>query len=590
MRIDRGESDVPMGPDEVPRDPLRPPETVARLVRMGSFHQTRISFVRSLIRQMTRERWRIVREQFAIDGEERGHARYAVHTPQGRYSFVVFADRIDPAQRTDRVIAEVWDYTFALVEGVPDDDDMTRLAANVPLQEFGRMCSRDLVLSRGNKSARLFDHIVDELAVGRQPSLAQIAEVGYLMRTTAVYGNGKFGLADFERLRRDGPFTRPFSAQMLTVYLAREFSLDLVEHLARRRNPEGAVRLDARLRRTLGVGNATGLGMAPFIVGHPQLIHQWQRVRETAIARVKAVPEAAPAELERFRDLLARARIHAHEWNTDDARQQSAVERLRSELAMLQAELFPDGGDVRLPRSHPWRWLSDTAAERFALETQELLNSLILEPYPELVDGLEDAMCAEEDERLRPGQTVAELIATIERAYDWALAIPSPPSADDEVTAYFWYRSQSKEEPRLGERCCEAGADREMPLGIGVRVRALYDALMRLDAPARRQTVAEFLIRRPEWRDLVRRVQTLADLSYAEVRDNLLGGDMVPVDLLRFKLSFFGAVKFDPKSDRWTRITLFQGAPMADEIAGPGGASVDWADDWALPTLPRGRG
>ena len=568
-------------PDAVPRDPLRPPDTVARLRRMGCLHQTRLSFVRALTRRMAREGWRIERDVFDIGADEVGHARYAVHTPQGRYSFVVFADRIDPQARTDRVIAEEWDYTFALVEGVPDDADMARLRANVPKQEAGRMCARDLVLSRGNKSARLFDHVVDALARGRQPALAQIAKVGYLMRTTAVYGNGKFGLADFDKLRRQGAFPQPFSAQMLTVFLAREFSLDLVEALARTRDPQRATRLLPELRRTLGVGNATGLGMAPFLVSHPQLLHRWQWARETAIARVKALPQAEPQTRRRFATLLHRACSYAQDWCTDDARQQRRVETLRQELATLCAELSPDGGDAALPEPHPWRRLCDMAAERFGVETQELLHSLILEPYPELVDELAEHMCAAEDERLQPGMRVDDLIALLETHYAWALAIDD--RGADAATAYFWYRSEAKEEPRLGERCCESGADREMPLGIGVQVRRLYRELGALDAAQRREPVAALLLRRPEWRATVRRVQTLADQPYAEVRDNLLDADMVPVDLLRFKLSFFGASKFDPKSDRWTRITLFQGAPTAEDLADP---AVD-PDDWAFPVLPR---
>jgi len=41
-----------------------------------------------------------------------------------------------------------------------------------------------------------------------------------------------------------------------------------------------------------------------------------------------------------------------------------------------------------------------------------------------------------------------------------------------------------------------------------------------------------------------------------------------------------GAAKFDPKSDRWTRITLYQGAPVIEELADP------QADDWAFPSFP----
>ena len=53
--------------------------------------------------------------------------------------------------------------------------------------------------------------------------------------------------------------------------------------------------------------------------------------------------------------------------------------------------------------------------------------------------------------------------------------------------------------------------------------------------------------------------------------------------MLRAKLSFFGASKFDPKSDRWIRITLYQGAPLFDDIADPDAGFA--ADDWWLPVL-----
>ena len=33
----------------------------------------------------------------------------------------------------------------------------------------------------------------------------------------------------------------------------------------------------------------------------------------------------------------------------------------------------------------------------------------------------------------------------------------------------------------------------------------------------------------------------------------------------RQSLSFFGATRFDPRSDRWVRITMYQGAPLMKE-------------------------
>ena len=65
---------------------------------------------------------------------------------------------------------------------------------------------------------------------------------------------------------------------------------------------------------------------------------------------------------------------------------------------------------------------------------------------------------------------------------------------------------------------------------------------------------------------MARRMQLAAPLDYAEIRDNTIDAAMVPIDLLRCKLSFFGATKFDPRSDRWVRISLFQGEPYPDEL------------------------
>ena len=179
---------------------LRDPADVMRLERMGAFHPTRISFVRSLIRRMISERWSISRSRFDLDAQGFGTAVYSVRTPGDRYDFVAFSDFLDASDRSDRVIAEKWDAAFALVHGEADEATVDRLRENVPLQEQGRCGPRDLVLSRANKSVRLFEHVVESLAQGNQPDADFITRIGYLMRTTAVYGNGKFGLADFNRM------------------------------------------------------------------------------------------------------------------------------------------------------------------------------------------------------------------------------------------------------------------------------------------------------------------------------------------------------------------------------------------------------
>jgi hypothetical protein len=130
-------------------------------------------------------------------------------------------------------------------------------------------------------------------------------------------------------------------------------------------------------------------------------------------------------------------------------------------------------------------------------------------------------------------------------------------------SARFWYVSEEKLEPRLGARAEVPGQEREQPLGIAQAVTALSRALSGWPPS---QPVAAFLLAHPEHRHTVRRLQRLQGLPYAEIRDSLLDARMLPIDLLRCKLAFFGASRFDPRSDRWVRICLFQDMPFPDEI------------------------
>ena len=83
------------------------------------------------------------------------------------------------------------------------------------------------------------------------------------------------------------------------------------------------------------------------------------------------------------------------------------------------------------------------------------------------------------------------------------------------------------------------------------------------------------------YRDIASRAQIGSKYHFSEIRDNIISNSCKPVDILRGKLAFFGASKFDPKSDLWTRITMYQGAPLNDEII-----RAD-ADDWCFPVKPQ---
>ena len=146
--------------------PLRSPDKVMRLDRMGSSFPTQLSFMPTLVRRMQKEQWRFEVTRWQMDDQGYGVAVLSAVTPERTYSLVAFSQDLDPEQRTDRVIAEAWDATFNLYDGVPDEETIARLARNTPLQEGGRFRSSELVLARANKSVRLFNHVVSRLTDG----------------------------------------------------------------------------------------------------------------------------------------------------------------------------------------------------------------------------------------------------------------------------------------------------------------------------------------------------------------------------------------------------------------------------------------
>ncbi|UJF17443.1 hypothetical protein L0B53_01335 [Vibrio sp. SS-MA-C1-2] len=543
---------------------IRNANIVMKPDRLGAMHQNRISFVRSLTRKMAKEQWKVSQSEWQLSPQGYGHVIYKIMTPNHYYNLVIFCDQIEDHERNDRVIAEKWDVTFALVMGDVDINLLTQLQQNVPLQEAGRNPNNVLVLARANKSVRVFDHIIDQLANGQQPKAEELANVGYILRTTAVYGNGKFGIADFKLLEDNPDFNQSFSAQMCAVYLLRLFSLDWVHYLAKQKGGNNAITLDRGLQRFLGVGNATGLGMAPYLINHPNIIDQWMTTRERAVATVLA-SSVTKEKAYALKVFISKAKAHLTQTTTINAHQQQLNHSAVQELNQLQAELIHTALNAST-------W-SDFILENntLSLETQEIILSCLLEIYPEKVDQFSDQMNSDEAYSLPRGKKVNELVTLIQSRYQWAIetdyTLP-------ENSYWFWYRSEDKEEPRLGVRGEELGEERELPLDIGRQTSHLYQALV--NAP-QTQSIADFLLNQPQYRTIVRRVWTLGNRVMGDIQSNVLHQNALPMHLLRCKLALFGATKFDPRSDRWVQVTFFQGAPLLDEIE---------LDDWLFPLLP----
>ena len=550
--------------------PLRPPSVVMKLDRLGSFHQTRLSFARRLIDDLKCQNCKIDIHQWNIDYNGIGSAIIKIALKNETLSLVIFCHSISDEERTDRVIAEKWDMTFSLFRGIPNKNELNQLSKNLKIQESGRHNSKQLTLSRANKSQRIFEKVLNDLSVGKQPSKKLINEVGYLIRTTAVYGNGKFGIGDFSNNDGSNFLEKPFQAEMLTVYLVRYFSIKLINFLAKKKGGKKSVTLSKHLTKHLGVGNATGLGMAPFLVNHQELIHQWIYNREKALSRVFSIKRLDKKTQNKIIDYIHQAFKYSSQWKVDDKLQSKKIEELNLDLKKI---LQNENLTKLLNFSYPIKKFFDFFKDNITLETQEILNSIFIEPFPELLEDLVNNMGVEEKKSVLIGYTVNDVIEIIKNNFNWALKIDT---TKPEENYCFWYTSQTKLEPRLGITKKDTGIEKQLPFDIAHQIKQAVNILNKLPS---NMTAAEVMINQPELRNIIKRIIINKSMPYSEIQNNLIGKNMKPIDILRCKLSFFGASKFDPKSNLWTRITLFQGAPLPSEL---------WktnVNDWLFPNL-----
>ena len=535
----------------------REPKEIMTLSRLGSFHQSKLSFLRSFLREF--KNWKFEQTLFDLNSDGHGTAVYSVSNEERTYSLICFANELNSDERSDRVIATKWDAAFVLYDGTPSMDDLNRLKENVPKQEVGRVSYKELTLSRANKSVRIFNHVIQSLSEGIQPNIKLISDVGYLYRTTAVYGSGKFGLADRYRIKERPEIYGPFRLEMMLVYLVRQFTFDQVNHIAKSQNPNKAIELDYDIARNLGIGNSTGLGMAPFIVNHPTLLHNWIFSREEALRQIRKIEKVDPKDFDFFKSCLNKSKININSWNTDSEYQNKKINDLKLDLENLFTNFF---STMDISQDYIWNSLYEWIENNLSDEGIEYIVSMMMEPYDTIIDSLVAKMSSDEDQYFDiPGEkTVGALLDIIEKNYSNILNINF--DSEDSV-ANFWFISKNKEEPRVANRYEDEGSELEQPLAIARDIVELYK---RLNKSHRSNTIAEFLILNHEVRHVVRRCFIIEKFPYSEIQDNTTDINLVPIDMLRLKLSFFGAQKFDPRSNKWLRINMYQGAPLIHEL------------------------
>tara|TARA_B100002051_G_scaffold244153_1_gene250541 strand:+ start:341 stop:2002 length:1662 start_codon:yes stop_codon:yes gene_type:complete len=548
---------------------LRDPNKIMKLSKLGSFHQSKLSFLRSFLQEF--KDWDYQRDLFDLDENGYGKAIYSFKKNNKIYSLICFSNHLKDEERSDRVIATKWDAAFVLHDGMPTKKDIERLYNNVPKQEIGRVSYKELTLSRANKSVRIFNHVIESLSVGKQPDKKILSEVGYLYRTTAVYGSGKFGLADRFRLKNREEINGPFRLEMMLVYLVRQFTFDQVNHIAKLKNPNKAVELDIEICRNLGIGNSTGLGMAPFIVNHPILLNNWILARETALKKIREIQIVKSDDKDLFYNCLKKSLKNITSWNSDSEFQKNKIKQLLSDLnKFINFIENKFDFDQEYAFNKIYLWIESNLKD----ECIEYIVSIMMEPYEKITNPLVKEMSSDEEKyfNIPTERTIFDLKKILEKKYENIIKIDFK---EKENNKFFWFVSKNKEEPRIADRFVEEGHELEQPLAIARDIKKLYE---RIANEKNSKSIGNFLTENNDLRHVVRRAFIIEKFPYSEIQDNIIGSKLIPIDMLRLKLSFFGALKFDPRSDKWLRITMFQGAPLPTELK-------NFNDQWIYNSL-----
>lgn len=560
---------------------MRNEDEVMRPEVLRAIRPTRLSFSRSLIRRMTAEAWKIALTHSTLDADGVGTLIYSISATGHDLHFAVVSNAPDGPERLGRVCDMKYDFLGSLRDGEVDlaaaEADLKELAEKI---WSGRTGNDTLGWTVANRSVRFFDHAVEQLSLGKQPNTDLLSGGGgYIIRNAGWLGNGRFGSKSWLSLAADHPLSQPYHCDIFALYLWRQVGHDIVEHIARSRNPRLAAALSPHVRRSLGVGNSSGVGMVAALVRWPAWMSAYTYPRELALGFAKSRLSApAPEAVAVLKTLMSRAASYYDEQpgspvsELADPRHLSQVFR---NLTRLLDEYGGQGtfGGVKVVNFA--QQLLEMAEADGGLEAREQINSFLIELCPEFADAaaglISRAMAI--PRRIEAGTAVGEVRSLIDRLFAWAMAIDrSLPGAQE----YFWYRSEDVGENRRGERAIDPGLEKETFVDVAGSIQHLAKDLA---AYACDKSIGEFLLDYPEHAHAASRVEVARLVPYSEIRGNIIDANFLPMDGIRFLLSTMGLESSHPFNTRWVRGVFLQGAPDPNQVA------EGVSDLWIYPSM-----
>ena len=155
---------------------------------------------------------------------------------------------------------------------------------------------------------------------------------------------------------------------------------------------------------------------------------------------------------------------------------------------------------------------------------------MMMEPFDHIVDPLISSMSVDEDKyfTIPTSKCISDLRNILEEKYSDILKIDF---TQKDNNRNFWFISKNKEEPRIADRYSYKGSELEQPLAIARDICKLYSRISNQKNSLR---VGEFLIENNDLRHVVRRVFITSEFPYAEIQDNTIGSDLMPIDTVSY--------------------------------------------------------
>lgn len=533
---------------------LRPADEVMRVETLKCFKASRLSFADMVCRRMFEERWQIRLLSGEIDDQGGGYFVYRIDAGKHAFSYVVRAYPWDGVEKVGRRSDGAnRDLFGALFVGLADEARIAREFATFDMKAEGLMRTDADVIgwTPANRSSRHFDAVVDALVAGKQPSEDQ--RLAYLMRNGGFQASGRNGSISFKGLPADHPLGDPFFGDIFAIYLVRVVSIDLVNTLARKRNP-AAAQLDPAIARQLGIGNSSGQGMCVALQKWPHWVSTWVTIRELALAFAKST-SVTPEGKQVMRSSISQT-VKIYDLTSPQSEEYvTPNDTIVSNLNKIDQWLDNFAGKV-------WGDFANHVNEHMDGESREQFNSLLLEIVPEFCDLIAPyfRLGAMRKRVMQPDMTVERVRDILRRNYTWALTSDRALASSHQT---FWYHSVDNGEQRRGERIIDPHEEFESFIDHIGMIQRLASVLTAYKNDIR---MGDVVLDHPEMYFAISRVQYLDELPYAEIRDPIAHRDFRPSDLIRFFLASLGIRGSMPLSIRYVRGTFFQNKPLPIEF------------------------